>query len=99
MTDTIEYDHETSDAGGVFFATFHGERVGEAPYTRVDAGIISIDHLYVDPKCRGRGVAGKMVLSAVEFARQHQLQVRPNCPVARGIFERTPDYFDVFAER
>lgn len=95
----IKYDHEASSEGGTFFATFNGERVGEAPYTRQNAGLITIDHLYVDPKCRGRGIAGEMVRNAVDFARQNDLEIRPECPVARGIFERTADYHDVFSPR
>ena len=55
--------------------------------------VLDFYHIYVPDPFRNRGVAGKILLAAFEYAEKEGLQVVPSCPFIRHDFlPRFPQY-------
>lgn len=52
-------------------------------YERHD-GTVAMTHTIVPPEIGGRGVAGELTRSAVDWARAQGLQIDPQCSYVRG---------------
>jgi hypothetical protein len=84
-----------NDNKGAFYIEVEGKQ--EAMMTFVYAGEdkIIIDHTEVNPGNEGKGFGKKMVLKAVEFAREKGIKIVPLCPFAKSVFDKTPEFTDV----
>ncbi len=84
-----------NDNKGTFYIEVEGKQ--EAMMTFVFAGEdkIIIDHTEVNPGNEGKGFGKKMVLKAVEFAREKGIKIVPLCPFAKSVFDKTPEFTDV----
>ena len=93
MAETIELEHNNQK--GTFY--FKVDNKTEAKMTFVFAGAtqIIIDHTEVNPGNNGKGFGKKMILKAVEFARENGITILPLCPFAKSVFDKTPEYKDV----
>lgn len=69
-----------------------GREAGEVTYQTVGASILIIDHTYVDPTFRGRGIAEALVKLVVDQAIAEKKTIIPLCPFAAREFERKPEY-------
>ena len=80
---------------GAFYIEVEGKQ--EAMMTFVFAGEdkIIIDHTEVNPGNEGKGFGKKLVLKAVEFAREKGIKIVPLCPFAKSVFDKTPEFRDV----
>ena len=65
--------------------------VGHVEYAR-HGRVLSIDHTIVPDAIGRRGIAGQLVLAAVEFARDEGLKIAPNCSYAAAWMDRHPEY-------
>ncbi len=54
-----------------------------------------ITHVGVHPSLRGQGVAGKIVESALAYARANSLRVVPMCSYAAAYIRRHPEHADL----
>lgn len=54
-----------------------------------------ITHVGVYPEHRGQGVAGKIVESGLEYARQNSLRVIPMCSYAAAYIRRNPQHMEL----
>lgn len=72
-----------------------GEGDCEMTYVRVGETIVIFDHTFVPDHYRGQGLAGKLIVAGVEWARAENLKVIPQCPFAQAAFDRKPEYRDV----
>ena len=52
----------------------------------------------VDEKLSGQGVARKLVDAGVAFAREKSYKIIPQCSYANAVFNKTPEYADVWAK-
>lgn len=70
-----------------------------AELTYVESGPdhIIIDHTWVPPAYRGRGVAERLVVRAVEDARASGTKITPLCRFVALEFRRHKDWADVLA--
>ena len=93
----MEITHSTNETRGAFRAIENGKLAGLMTYTWVGNTQFIIDHTEVNPDFRGQGVGGKMLMAAVEYAREHGLKVIPLCPYAKSVFDRTSVIRDVLA--
>lgn len=84
-------DRETK---GAYIIEHEGERLAEMTYTKAGNRII-IDHTEVSDKLRGQGAGKKLVLRAVEDARNGGYKILPLCTFAKSVFDRTPELHDV----
>lgn len=90
-----EVQLKINDKNGVFYIDVDGKH--EAMMTFVFAGEdkIIIDHTEVKPGNEGKGFGKKMVLKAVEYAREKGIKIIPLCPFAKSVFDKTPEIRDV----
>jgi predicted GNAT family acetyltransferase len=58
---------------------------------RLADGVMVMTHTHVPPRLEGRGIAAKIVGSALAHARTHRLKVDPVCSYVRGYMRRHPD--------
>ena len=56
-----------------------------------------IVHTEVPPALEGKGIAGKLVATALDFARAAHLRVIPLCPYAVGFIRKHPEYHDLLS--
>lgn len=96
---TLRILHDEQGVRGAFHVEEGGRRVAEMTYGRSHArpGTVIVDHTFVDPSLRGRGVARQLVLAAVDWARRDGLKIEPVCPFARAVFDRDASLADVRA--
>ena len=90
-----EVQLKINDNKGAFYIEVNEKQ--EAMMTFVFAGEdkIIIDHTEVNPGNEGKGFGKKMVLKAVEFAREKGVKILPLCPFAKSVFDKTPEFRDV----
>jgi uncharacterized protein len=81
---------------GAFFIEENGERLAEMAYVWAGKELFIIDHTEVSDKLAGKGAGKQLVHRAVEFAREKNVQIKPLCPFALSVFEKVPDYADVW---
>ena len=79
------------DAARQRFAT---ETDGQTAYLEYEqAGdVMVITHTIVPSAIGGRGIAGDLVRSAVEYAKAEGLKVDPRCSYADGWMRKHPEY-------
>jgi len=65
-------------------------------YTLAEGGM-AITHTEVPPPAAGRGVAGALVRTALDFARAKGWKVAPLCSYAEAWMERHPEYAELRA--
>jgi predicted GNAT family acetyltransferase len=71
-----------------------GELAGVVQYQLRD-GVLALLHTQTDGRFRGQGLAGRLVQSTLDAARERQLQVLPYCPYARRWIAEHPGYADL----
>jgi len=86
----MEIKHDDNNIKGQFAASVGGEEAGVMTYTWAGEHKFIIDHTEVNPDFSGQGVGRKLVMAAVEFAREKGLKILPLCPYAKSVFEKTP---------
>jgi predicted GNAT family acetyltransferase len=82
------------DAEGRFDARLEGHR-GELRYVRrvvVGRSVMVIPSVVVDRAIEGRGVAGALTRTALEWARAEGLRVDPLCPYVDAWMRRHPEF-------
>lgn len=80
---------------GYFEAIEDGKEAGKMTYTWAGDSKFIIDHTEVNEGFNGKGVGKKLVMKAVEYARNNNLKIIPLCPFAKSVFDRTADIHDV----
>lgn len=91
----MEINHRKEENKGAFIATENGTKAGEMTYSKAGDTLIIIDHTEVDSAFGGQGVGKKMVLAAVDFARENNIKILPLCPFAKAAFDKDATIQDV----
>lgn len=91
----MEINHRKEENKGAFIATENGAKAGEMTYSKGGDTLIIIDHTEVDAAFGGQGVGKKMVLAAVDFARENNIKILPLCPFAKAAFDKDATIQDV----
>ena len=98
MSEPLQIQRAEVGRGGAFFIEKDGKRIAEQVFTiRRPGQLVSIDHTEVDESLRGQGIARKLTLAAVDWARQSGVKLFPACPFAKVVFDRDPSLHDVLA--
>jgi len=96
MTAELQVQHAELGADGTFYLERDGERLAEQIYRKTgDGKVVIIVHTEVAELLQGQGVARKLTLAAVAWARAAGLKIIPVCPFAKAIFDRDPTIHDV----
>jgi len=74
--------------------TADGELAGFVTYELGD-GVINLLHTQTDDRFRGHGIAGQLVQTTLDSARDRPLAVLPTCPYVRRWLGEHPDYLDL----
>jgi len=64
----------------------------EITYKDLGDGILIIDHTYVSPLLRGKGIASTLVKLVVDQAKKENKKIIPLCPYAKKEFEHNKEY-------
>lgn len=91
----MEIKQQNEQQKGSFKAYEGKQEAGVLTYTMEDQNRLVIDHTEVYPEFEGKGLGKKLVLQAVEFAREKNLKIIPLCSYASTVFSRTEDIRDV----
>ena len=74
-----------------------GELVGFAEY-RLRGGEFALLHTETDIRFRHRGIAGRLIQSSLDSARERHLAVLPYCGFVRRWIAGHPEYADLVPE-
>lgn len=92
----MEIQREEHGSKGAFFVSAQGKRLAEMTYSKAGDTRLIIDHTEVSDALKGKGAGKQLVTAAVNFARQQKIKILPLCPFARAVFEKTPEFADVW---
>jgi uncharacterized protein len=87
--------HEQPDHKGSFYIEQNGKRVAEMTYVMAGEKNMINDHTEVSDSLRGQGAGAHILAVLVAYARKEGIKVRPLCPFAKSVFDKTPEYADV----
>jgi len=93
----LRIEHEDHGENGRFVLYDDGVFAGKITYIRSAEAEITIDHTGVEKQFGGRGYARKLVLRAVEYARENRLKIVPVCSYAKKVIEGDAALHDVLA--
>jgi predicted GNAT family acetyltransferase len=88
----------SADASHVSRNRFEFDEEGETAYLEFDLddqGWMTLWHTEVPPRLRGRGIAGILAKTALEYARDHHLKVDVVCPLANSYMQKHPEFQDL----
>lgn len=91
----MEINHQDLGSKGRFYIGEKTDKKGEMTYSKAGEELLIIDHTEVSDELRGTGAGKKMVLAAVDMAREKNMKILPLCPFAKSVFDRNPDLSDV----
>jgi len=91
----MEIQQINRESKGFFKAVSDGKEAGRMTYSWAGSDKFIIDHTEVNPEFNGQGVGKKMVLAAVEYARENGLKIIPLCPFAKAMFDNISEIRDV----
>lgn len=96
MTPELNIQFEENDQNGRFFADLGDGYEAEMTYIRRD-DVMVVDHTGVPKPFEGKGIAAKLVVAGVEFARENDRKIKPVCPYVVVQFKRHKEWADVLA--
>jgi uncharacterized protein len=91
----MEILHSDNSKNGAFYIEQDGARLAEMTYVWSGENRFIIDHTEVSALLKGQGIGKKLVMAAVEFAREGNYRILPLCPFAKRVFDTTPSIADV----
>ncbi|MDD3771204.1 MAG: GNAT family N-acetyltransferase [Weeksellaceae bacterium] len=92
----IHIEHENNEKNGRFIIFYENKEAGEMTYTWAGNDKFIIDHTLVSPEFGGKGLAKKLILESIDYARANSLKIIPLCPYAKSVFEKNKEFSDVF---
>lgn len=91
MTESVGPTIENNEAARRFEARFP-EGLAQLRYRYDREGRLVLIHTEVPPALGGRGIAGLLAKTALEFAQAKQLSIVPECPFVKAYLQRHPEY-------
>lgn len=79
----------------IFYIEENGKNVGELTYVYGGEGKIAINHTYVNPNYRGKGVAKELALECIQYVKEKNFKIIPVCSFAVTFFRRHEEYSDL----
>jgi uncharacterized protein len=85
----------TKEKRSVTRSRFELQDMGQTAYLEFDldsGGWITLLHTEVPEALRGRGIAGELAKTGLEYARDNQLKVDVVCPLVANYIEKHPEF-------
>ncbi len=76
------------------FEAGQGASLAECCYRR-QGDVLVLHHTEVPPALQGLGLAGLLVQTALDWARENQLKVQPSCSYVAAYMKRHPQTHDL----
>jgi len=73
-----------------------GDKAAYADY-HLSGNTMTIFHVYTPPEYRGKGIAAIVTKYALDYVKEHNLKVIPQCPYARNYINKHPEYQSLLA--
>jgi predicted GNAT family acetyltransferase len=93
--DALDIQHEEEGGRGAFFVERGGVRLALMTYVRAGEHLVIVDHTEVNDALKGKGVARRLLDTAVAWARKTGTKINPTCPYAKAQFDKDPSIRDV----
>ncbi|MGI5896880.1 MAG: GNAT family N-acetyltransferase [Oscillospiraceae bacterium] len=84
-----------TESNCIFSTNEQGKTIAEITFPEVEAGVVDINHTFVDDSLRGQGVAGKLMELAVQALRSSGKKAVCSCSYASKWFEKHPEQADL----
>ena len=81
----------------MFYAIVDGKE-SMMQYRILNATTWDYAHTFVPGALRGRGIASAIIKFALDYAREHHIKVKPNCPKVQSYLEQHHEYDDMLVE-
>lgn len=91
----MKIEHTKAQDKGRFDAVNKDGKAGTMSYTWSGESRITIEHTEVYAEFKGEGIGKKLVIEAVEFARQQNLKIIPECSYAKHVLQSDNTFSDV----
>ena len=91
----MDIKHKDDSKQGLFYIEQEDNTVAEMEYHWQDRHTIVITHTEVDESLEGKGIGKQLVEKGVDFARERNIKIVPQCPFAKAIIDKTPAFQDV----
>lgn len=83
------------EASRIYCQDENGKLLAEITFPVLDSRTVNINHTFVDDSLRGQGIAGKLMLAAIESIRSQGKKALPTCSYAADWFGKHPEYHDL----
>jgi uncharacterized protein len=93
----MKIEREDNGRKGRFVIYVNEVFAGEMTYVWAGASKFIIDHTGIEESFSGKGLGKKLVMKAVEYARNNNLKILPLCPFAKKVFDKVDSIQDVRA--
>ena len=84
-----------NDKTGYFYIEVNGKAEAKMTFVFEDGTKMIIDHTEVHPKNKGKAFDKQMVTKAVEYAREKELKIIPQCSFVKSVFDKVPEFRDI----
>lgn len=85
--------------GRIYSLNENNELMAETTFVFKANGEVDIDHTYVNPLLRGKGIAGKMMEVVAEYLRKESLKATATCSYANAWLKKHRElYSDIISE-
>lgn len=91
----IEHENKGNDQRFAIYA--EGDYAGELTF-REEGNSMMIDHTEVEKEYEGKGFGKQLVMHAVDYAREHDMKIKPYCEYAHKVLTRDESYRDVLED-
>lgn len=91
----MDIKHHNFEENGTFLAMKDETEAGRMTYSWRNKDRIVINHTEVRPDFQGKNIGKQMVMAAVDFARDQNIKIVPQCKFAQGLFDKDESIRDV----
>lgn len=85
--------------GRIFSVNENKELMAETTFVYKEKGEVDIDHTYVNPQLRGKGLAGKMMEVVAGYLRENSLKATATCSYANAWLKKHREaYSDIISD-
>lgn len=78
----------------IFMNDSSGKIIAEVTFPNFDNNTIIIDHTFVDDSLRGQGIAAKLMLEVVKYAKSNNKKIKASCSYAVKWFEKNREKYN-----
>lgn len=82
----------TKEANRIFAEDETGKLIAEITFPSISPTTVDINHTFVDDSLRGQGIAGKLMLAAIDEIHAQGKKTIATCPYAVAWFEKNSEY-------